>query len=95
MKKQFFILLMALLFSKISKSQHQEISEKPSIWKNIQTKTKDSSTLLFAIKNGKVNVHLRYFLMATDNQKGLTDYFANALGGGLRYETAPFHGCLI
>ena len=92
MKKQFFILLMALLFSKISKSQHQEISEKPSIWKNIQTKTKDSSTLLFAIKNGKVNVHLRYFLMATDNQKGLTDYFANALGGGLRYETAPFHG---
>jgi hypothetical protein len=95
MKKQFFILLMALLFSKISKSQHQEISEKPSIWKNIQTKTKDSSTLLFAIKNGKVNVHLRYFLMATDNQKGLTDYFANALGGGLRYETAPYHGFQI
>jgi hypothetical protein len=38
---------------------------------------------------------LRYFLMATDNQKGLTDYFANALGGGLRYETAPYHGFQI
>jgi hypothetical protein len=92
MKRQLFILLFVLLFSKISEAQHQEINEKPGIWKNIQTKAKDSTTFLFAIKNGKVNVHLRYFLMATDNQKGLTNYFANALGGGLRYETAPFHG---
>lgn len=92
MKRQLFILLFVLLFSKLSFAQHQEISEKPSIWKNIQTKAKDSTTFLHALKSGKVNVHLRYVFMATDNQKGLTDYFANALGGGLRYETAPFHG---
>lgn len=43
-----------------------------------------------AFKKGKVSGHFRYFFMATDNAKGLTDYFANALGGGLKYETAPF-----
>ena len=30
--------------------------------------------------------------MATDNKKGLTDYYAQAIGGGLKYETAPFKG---
>ncbi len=28
--------------------------------------------------------------MATDNEQNLTDYYANAAGGGLRFETAPF-----
>jgi hypothetical protein len=92
MKKQFFILLLALLFSKVSIAQHQEINEKPSMWKGMKNRAKDSTTFLHAIKSGKVDVHLRYFFMATDNQKGLTDYFANAIGGALRYETAPFHG---
>jgi hypothetical protein len=30
--------------------------------------------------------------MATDNESGLTDYFANAGGGGIRFETARFKG---
>lgn len=30
--------------------------------------------------------------MATNNAKGLQDYFANASGGGIRYETGKFHG---
>jgi hypothetical protein len=30
--------------------------------------------------------------MSTDNQKKLTDYYANAAGGGLRFETARFYG---
>ena len=69
MKKQFFILLLALLFSKVSIAQHQEINEKPSMWKGMKNRAKDSTTFLHAIKSGKVDVHLRYFFMATDNQK--------------------------
>jgi hypothetical protein len=30
--------------------------------------------------------------MATINEGDLSDYYANAIGGGLRYETAPFKG---
>lgn len=52
----------------------------------------DSTSILSAFKKGSVNGHFRYFWMHTDNRKGLTDYYANAAGGGLRYETAKFHG---
>jgi hypothetical protein len=53
---------------------------------------KDSSSLFAAFKNGKTEGHFRYFFMATDNKKGLTDYHAHATGGGLSYTTAAFHG---
>jgi hypothetical protein len=33
--------------------------------------------------------------MSTENEKGLTDYYANAAGGGIRFESAPFHGFQI
>ncbi len=52
----------------------------------------DSSSLLGAFKHGKTEGHFRYFFMATDNKKGLTDYHAHATGGGLRFVSAPFHG---
>jgi hypothetical protein len=29
--------------------------------------------------------------MATDNESGSSDYYANALGGGVKFETAKFH----
>jgi hypothetical protein len=49
-------------------------------------------SLLSFFRDGKANGHFRYYLMATDNSGSLTDYYANALGGGLRFETAKFHG---
>lgn len=52
----------------------------------------DSNSLLGVFKNGKVEGHFRQFFMATDNKKGLTDYYAHATGGGLSYRTAPYHG---
>lgn len=52
----------------------------------------DSTSLRAALANGKTEAHFRYFFMATDNKKGLTDYYANAAGGGLKYETGKFHG---
>lgn len=71
--------------------QHQEVSEKPNIWKGKHKEETDSTSLLFALQNGQGSGHFRYYFSATDNNGNLTDYYANAIGGGLRYESAPFH----
>lgn len=81
-----------LLVGNVLFAQHQELSEKPEMYKGKQAPAVDTTTLLSAFKRGHFNGHFRYFLMMTQNQKGLTDYYANAAGGGLRYETAKFHG---
>lgn len=36
--------------------------------------------------------YFRYYFSASDNDHGLTDYYANVVGGGLRFETAQFKG---
>ena len=41
---------------------------------------KDTASILSAFKHGKVNGHFRYFFMATNNTRNLTDYYANAAG---------------
>ncbi len=81
-----------LLAGNIVSAQHQEVSEKPDMYKGKQFQTVDTTSLLSAFKRGHFNGHFRYFLMVTDNKAGLTDYYANAAGGGIRYETARFHG---
>jgi hypothetical protein len=86
------ILVGCLLPAPFIFSQHQELNEKPGIWKGKQTIAKDSSSLLYAFKNGKIEGHFRYFLSITDNHRALSDYYANAVGGGLRYETDKFRG---
>ena len=73
-------------------AQHLQLGEKAEMYKGKTVNIADSTSLLSAFKNGHFNGHFRYFFMSTQNQKGLTDYYANAAGGGLRYETAKFHG---
>lgn len=88
------ILLTLYFFINISTvfAQHQEVSEKPATWKDKnKIINNDTSSLLQAFKKGHLSGHFRYFFMATDNEKNLTDYYANALGGGLKFETASFH----
>jgi len=72
--------------------QHQELQEAPKIWDTENKEKADSLSLMTAFRNGKVNGHFRYYYSSTDNRDELTDYFAHAVGGGLRYETAPFFG---
>ncbi len=72
-------------------SQHQELSEKAQMYKGAKSTSLDTSSLLYAFKSGKVHGHFRYFFMSSQNASGLTDYYANAVGGGLRYETGKFH----
>jgi len=55
----------------------------------------NANSLLDAFKTGKVNGHFRYFFMGTDNQHKLTDYYANAVGGRIKFETAKFYGFQI
>lgn len=71
-------------------AQHQEVPAKPELWKGKQNQSEDTTTLLYAFKRGHFHGNFRYFFMATDNREGLTDYYANAAGGGIKYETAPF-----
>ena len=78
MKRIISLSLLALFLSMAVKAQKQVQNE-------------DTTSLMAAFKRGHFNGHLRYFFMATDNEKGLTDYYANAIGGGLRFETARFH----
>ncbi|MFN0081879.1 MAG: OprD family outer membrane porin [Ferruginibacter sp.] len=73
-------------------AQNQQISEIPKMYKDKQVEKQDTTSLLSAFKRGHFNGHFRYFFMSTQNQNGLTDYYANAAGGGIRYETANFHG---
>lgn len=85
-----FLFLILITGSKIY-AQHQEISENPETWKGKKLKDNiDSTSILSAFKNGHFSGHFRSFSMATNNANQLTDYYANALGGGLKFETANF-----
>ncbi len=88
MKKLVYLLILLGLSPFIS-AQHQEVNEKPGLWKEKEN-IADSTSLLSAFKRGQVSGHFRYYFMATQNKGDLTDYYANAVGGGIRFETAKF-----
>ena len=89
------LVIFILLFSAGIHAQHQELHTAPHLWKGKKNVADDSTSLLFAFKHGKVHGNLRYFFMATENQDHLTDAHANAIGGGLFYETAAYNGFQI
>lgn len=90
--KKHILTFSILLFVLDGISQHQEIGEKPGIWKDKQKQFVDTNSILYAFKNGTTHGHLRYFFMQTDNAKGLSDYHAHAAGGGIKFETASYKG---
>lgn len=92
MKRFAGIIILVLFLSNSVYAQHQEVTEKPEMYKGKKSADSDSTSILHAFKSGTFHGHLRYFFMATDNQDALTDYYANAVGGGLRFETAKFYG---
>ncbi|HEY1113501.1 MAG TPA: OprD family outer membrane porin [Chitinophagaceae bacterium] len=81
-----FVLLIALLGAGKLWAQHDEPASD-----TIAVKA-DTLSLLQAFKKGTIHGHARYFFMSTQNRNELTDYYANAAGGGLKYESAPFRG---
>jgi hypothetical protein len=55
-------------------------------------KQKDTSTLAHALIKGKLDLHFRFYYMSTNNESPLSDYYAYAVGGGMKYETGSFKG---
>jgi len=94
MKNSHLILIAVLItgISAVGLAQHDPYSG--AQWRGAKNTDKqpDSASILYAFRNGQFNGHFRNFFMATINKDSLTDYYANAVGGGLRYETAPFKG---
>ncbi|MBP7185020.1 MAG: OprD family outer membrane porin, partial [Saprospiraceae bacterium] len=87
-----FVILFITLHCSLS-AQHQEIGEKPKIYKRQQrANLPDSLSIVYAFHKGTLQGNFRYYFMSTDNRSPLTDYYANAFGGGIKYETAPFKG---
>ncbi|MCL9981063.1 MAG: OprD family outer membrane porin [Bacteroidia bacterium] len=93
---QYFTLLLVVVivifWAKAISAQHQEVPEKPAMWKGKAKIYYDTGALAKAFQEGTLQGHFRYFYMNTNNSKPLTDFFANGAGGGIRYETAPTHG---
>ena len=54
--------------------------------------TTKAHTLAEAFGRGQWHGRVRNYFMATRNQGGRPDYYANGLGVGARFETAPLHG---
>ncbi|MGG7035335.1 MAG: OprD family outer membrane porin [Flavobacterium sp.] len=92
MKKHILALLFFTTFSSVF-SQHNDVNEKPSatMWKGKLGQVVDSTSLLHAFKTGTTHGHFRYFFSSTTNEGNLSDYYANAAGGGIRFETNTFH----
>ncbi len=87
--KKIFIFIISIVISLSGFAQHQEINEKPGLWKEKENEA-DSTSILSAFRKGNFSGHFRYYFMATDNKEGLTDYYANAVGGGIKFETGRF-----
>jgi len=92
MKRSSLIILFFCLAGINIYAQHQNLYEKPTIWRGKLAETEDTTSLLHAFKIGTAHGHFRHFFSATDNASDLQDYYANASGGGLRFESSLFHG---
>jgi hypothetical protein len=87
------LLILCVIFLYSQGQAQQSVVQDSAMHREEQKNKKaDTSSLLYAFKKGKVNGYLRYFFMATDNTNGLSDYYANAIGGGLKYETSSYKG---
>ncbi len=88
----YFLSLFAFLVGVKLSSQHQEVPSNPRMWKGKTKKFYDTGAINKAFHYGVLQGHFRHFLMFTDNEGELTNYFAQAGGGGIRFETAPYRG---
>lgn len=83
--KGIYLLITLLLGGKL-------LAQQEELTKDTAGVTRDTVSLVDALKRGKIHGHARYFFMSTQNHKELSDYYAHAAGGGVKYESAPFRG---
>lgn len=89
--KYTFSLLLFLVISTLSFSQEEPL-KKPFLWKGDNKVAKDTNSILHAFKNGEVDGRIRYYSAYSLNEAHLTEFYANAIGAGLRYETGKYYG---
>ncbi len=73
-------------------AQHQELQERPALWRGHQQQHSDSDALVQYFKAGQFHGHFRSFFSATDNGHNLSDFQALAAGGGIRFESKSWKG---
>lgn len=88
---KYIILLILTIYLPYQLASQLDPSKKPILWKGDSKVTEDSSTLLYAFKNGDFDGRVRYYFASSVNEGNLSDYYANAIGSGISYETKPFH----
>ena len=88
MKKQAILLTLNLILTVVVYSQPLPAKHQTELDRN----DTDTNTLQYILRNGTFYGHARYFFMATDNTAGLSDYYANAIGMGIGYETGKIRG---
>ena len=86
--KKIFLLFILLVGYHVHAQQH--VYENTVQWKGKGRQSDDTTSLLHAFKKGQLHGHFRNFTTVTNNAAGLTDYYANATGGGIKFETASF-----
>lgn len=86
------LLIFGFLFSMFfATAQSQENTKVASRESHLHPQEKEEAhSILQAFKQGVTSGHLRYFFMATNNITPFTDYYANAMGAKLKFETAPY-----
>ncbi|MCU0333849.1 MAG: hypothetical protein MUF62_02235, partial [Chitinophagaceae bacterium] len=82
-------LLANMLWAKTTYAQHEAYLN--PVWKTREKASFDTNSLWHAFKAGTVAGHIRQFSMATLNRGEGPDYFAAAIGAGIRYQSASFH----
>ncbi len=93
MKYYLLHLAALLLYCLPLEGQHHDLEHNATMWAGKKRpQVQDTLSLLQSFKSGTTHGHFRYYFMATDNAGALTDYYANAIGGGIRYETASYQG---
>ncbi len=90
MKAKITFLLFILVTGIYNVKAQQHVYENTVQWKGKEKQPDDTTSLLHAFKKGQLHGHFRNFTIVTNNAPGLTDYYANATGGGIKYETASF-----
>jgi hypothetical protein len=90
MKVKVIFLLIILVTGAYQVQAQQHVYENTVQWKGKVGQSDGTTSLLHAFKKGQVHGHFRNFTTVTNNTRGLTNYYANATGGGIKYETAAF-----
>lgn len=91
-----FLLVFLCLAGPFSAQSQHETLEKTTTGSMLEAESDNPERSVNALKDvfglGTITGHLRNFFMNTINQGSLTDYYANAIGGAMRFKSHRIYG---